>query len=150
MKLHLGCGTAHLKGWVNCDKEKRNKPDKIVDLDVYPYPFKDNSASIIRMHHVIEHLDNPVRCIEECHRILQKGGVLDIRVPHWMADLWGNPYHKHRFSKKYFMCFDHDAQEYKGTIGDLWYVPNYGVEVKLLFEYMKMRFVEIKVSMVKK
>lgn len=150
MKLNLGCGKNHLQGYINCDEQEENNPDLILNLNVYPYHFHSNTADYILLKHVLEHLDNPVKTIEECHRILKKGGVLEIRVPHWNADLWGNPWHKHRFSKKWFMCFDKNTQEYKGTVGGLWPVPDFRVKTKLIFEIKKMRYNEIIAVMVKK
>lgn len=43
--------------------------------------FKNNFFSCIVMNHVLEHLPNPINCIKEINRILQKDGILIIRVP---------------------------------------------------------------------
>ncbi len=57
MKLNLGCGYKKRGGWVNCDLDKDVKPDKIVDLNKFPYPFRTSSVTEINLEHVLEHLD---------------------------------------------------------------------------------------------
>lgn len=46
-------------------------------------PYGDGAVSVIYSSHMIEHLDRAeARCfIRECHRALQKGGILRIAVP---------------------------------------------------------------------
>lgn len=46
-------------------------------------PYPDGSVSVIYSSHMLEHLDRAEarRFMRECHRVLQKGGVLRIAVP---------------------------------------------------------------------
>lgn len=46
------------------------------NLNVFPYPFADESFDVIVSNQVIEHLFFPVRFLEEIHRILKHGGYL--------------------------------------------------------------------------
>ena len=56
MKLNLGCGSKILEGYTNVDKFDYYKPDIVHDLEVTPYPFKENSVDEILMSHVLEHI----------------------------------------------------------------------------------------------
>lgn len=82
MNLNLGCGSDIRKDWINVNFYDSDGVDVVCDLNVYPYPFKDNSVSYIYMSHVLEHLIEPVKNLGECHRILKKGGILEIKVPY--------------------------------------------------------------------
>jgi SAM-dependent methyltransferase len=86
MKLNLGCGQNKLAGYVNIDKYGACEPDRIVDLEVIPWPFADASADEIVMTHVLEHLgretDMFLGIIKELYRVLEPGGQVQIRVPH--------------------------------------------------------------------
>lgn len=74
MKFNLGCGNNIKKGYINLDKRQ-------LDLNKYPYPIDDESADEIYLSHVLEHLEDMYKCIEECYRILKKDGKLIIKVP---------------------------------------------------------------------
>ena len=81
--LNLGCGKRKLKGnWINVDKYKNENVDIVHNLNVFPYPFKDNSINHIYMYHVLEHLENPYDVLMECYRILKPDGIIEIYVPH--------------------------------------------------------------------
>jgi SAM-dependent methyltransferase len=82
MKLNLGCCNHPLDGYVNVDIVQYPHVGALCDLNVFPYPFGDNSASEILCNGIIEHLRDPSASIRECHRILKQGGVLKIIVPH--------------------------------------------------------------------
>jgi len=46
-KYNLGCGTNKIEGYVNIDKYEVFNPDKIIDLEKFPWDIKDNSATDI-------------------------------------------------------------------------------------------------------
>jgi hypothetical protein len=81
LKLYLGCGSDYRKGYVNIDRSPYTKKDLEWDLDVYPYPFANESVKYIYAKAVIEHLSDFIAFMEEAHRLLQKGGKLRFRVP---------------------------------------------------------------------
>ena len=81
VKLHLGCGTNYKEGYVNVDSSPFVHKDLEWDLDLSPWPFKDNSVDYILANAVIEHLSDFKLFMEEAHRILKTGGELYFRVP---------------------------------------------------------------------
>jgi len=68
-KLNLGCGLKKLEGYINVDNREICKPEFVHDLNVFPYPFSDNQFSEVVSDHVIEHLENPLRVLQEIYRI---------------------------------------------------------------------------------
>jgi predicted SAM-dependent methyltransferase len=54
-------------------KEKGYKNILKHDLNIFPYPFEDNSFDFILYSHVVEHLYSPVLSLDECFRILKPG-----------------------------------------------------------------------------
>ena len=59
--------------------------------DVYP----ENHFDIINMHHVIEHIDNPLKTMKEIKKILKPNGKLIIATPDFdsgAARLFGSKY----------------------------------------------------------
>ena len=73
IKLNLGCGHKKLDGWVNVDSVAACHPDQVVDLEKFPWPWEDSSASHILMSHVLEHLGESRDCylevIKELYRV---------------------------------------------------------------------------------
>lgn len=90
MKLNLGCGFNREVGYVNVDKFTHCNPDIKVDLEVFPWRWKDNSIEEIRAYHVLEHLgqstDVFLGVMKECYRVLKPGGTIHLRVPHPRSD----------------------------------------------------------------
>jgi SAM-dependent methyltransferase len=82
-RLNLGCGQFRKEGFLNVDADPSAEPDVLVDLDLFPYPFEDRAFELIEADHVLEHLADPFAVMAELHRILQPGGILVIRVPHF-------------------------------------------------------------------
>ncbi len=80
--VNLGCGPSPLAGWINVDIARGPQVDLVWNLQ-QGLPFADNSCSAIFSEHVIEHLtkQDGEQLLRECHRVLQKGGVLRISTP---------------------------------------------------------------------
>jgi len=83
LKINFGSSGTNKPGFINVDIRSSVRPDVIHDLNVFPYPFADNSADEIELVHLLEHLDRPFLAMEELHRILKPGGRLYIAVPHF-------------------------------------------------------------------
>jgi SAM-dependent methyltransferase len=106
-KLNLGCGTDIKEGWINLDNFDSNTLDVIHNLETFPYPFEDNYFDEIIAINVLEHIENPVRVIEELHRITTKNGKVTIRVPYYNSkDMGTDPTHKNFFSEHSLDYFD--------------------------------------------
>jgi SAM-dependent methyltransferase len=81
--LDVGCGINKLAGAIGIDRNPRTRADVVCELDWFPYPFRDNSFARVRAIHVIEHLSDVMRTMEEFHRLLAPGGRLEIVTPHY-------------------------------------------------------------------
>ena len=81
--LDVGCGVKKYPGAVGIDRNANTSADVLVDLDQFPYPFRDNSFDHVRAVHVIEHVADVIRTMEEFHRLLRAGGHVFIATPHY-------------------------------------------------------------------
>ncbi len=82
-RLNLGSGKDYKTGWINLDYNSQYKADVYHDLDKFPYPFKDNEFTYIYCSHILEHVKDLFKTLEELHRILNTNGLIHIRVPHF-------------------------------------------------------------------
>jgi SAM-dependent methyltransferase len=86
MKLNLGCGFNKKDGFVNVDKFAACAPDRVVDLEQFPWPFETSSVDEIHLIHVLEHLgasaDLFLGIIKELYRVCRPGALIRIEVPH--------------------------------------------------------------------
>ena len=104
--LNVGCGSQKIPGSVGVDFDPQSCADVIHDLDVFPWPFADRSFDRIICWHVLEHLHNPRRAMEEIQRMARPGAVIEIATPHYSSsDSWGDMTHYMHFSLKTFEPF---------------------------------------------
>jgi len=82
-KLNLGSGQFYKAGYLNIDIDRNAKCDLRWDLNNSPYPFRGGAFSVIEADHVLEHLRDVFKTMREFHRLLEPGGVLKIKVPHF-------------------------------------------------------------------
>jgi SAM-dependent methyltransferase len=107
MKLHLGCGNIIMKGWINQDVVDLEGVDSVCDLQKFPWPYEEDTFSHIKAHHLLEHLSDTIRTMEEIYRISKHKGIVNIRVPFWNSpDMISDPTHKVFFNEKTFDYFD--------------------------------------------
>jgi len=95
MKLTLGCNDGHLApadGWCNVD---RCPPaDVLWDLSVSPWPWDDSTVDHILASHIVEHLPDKIRTMNEAWRVLKPGRRLEIIVPTTDGrGAWQDPQH---------------------------------------------------------
>lgn len=84
--LNIGCGKTRIPNSIGIDYTKIDDfVDIVHDLNIVPYPFKSSSIDEIHLYHVLEHLPNSLKVMEEFYRILKTGGLLFIRVPHFSS-----------------------------------------------------------------
>jgi SAM-dependent methyltransferase len=105
--LEIGAGTIkRVPHAVTLDVNPLAAPDVLHDLDVTPYPFPASSFDIVIAEHVLEHVNQVIRVVEELHRIVAPGGVLLVEVPHFSsANFHTDPTHRHAFSTRSFDYF---------------------------------------------
>lgn len=107
MKLNLGCGERKVEGFIGVDKIKTKAVDKVWDLNVFPYPFSDNSVAEVFMDNVLEHLEDVILTMEEIYRISKPGAKIKINVPYFKSNsAFTDPTHKHFFTENSFKYFD--------------------------------------------
>lgn len=95
MKLNVGCGRDIKKDYINLDMIEFESIDIVHDLNIYPYPFNDNTFNEIYASQIIEHLDNPKKFIEELWRISKPNAKIIIGTVHFSAPtIWGDITHK--------------------------------------------------------
>lgn len=86
-KLNIGCGKDIRKGFVNLDFIKLDGIDVVWDLNKYPYPFENNTFDYVSAEHVMEHLDEPLKPLEELWRICKNKAIIHIIVPNYNSYL---------------------------------------------------------------
>ncbi len=129
--LEVGCGEGHLAGYVGRLKEfdieavdisaeilkiaaESYKEIRFRQVSAYHLPYRDNSFDLVLASEVLEHLDNPVRALEEGWRVTRKYCVFSVpNEPVWrIANLmrfryisrFGNtPGHVQHWSKQQFI-----------------------------------------------
>lgn len=129
-KLNIACGQQKQEGFIGVDKFKTDAADIVHDLEIYPWPFEDNSVDEAICSHYIEHTSNIVKFMEELYRIMkppyknEKGEEIKskctIIAPYYSSvRAWQDPFHKRAISEWSFLYFNKDWREQnKLTHGD--------------------------------
>lgn len=104
--LDVGCGINKYPGAIGVDRNPASRADVLCDLDRFPYPFRDGSFDQVRAIHVIEHLADVIRSMEEFTRLTRPGGSILIETPHYTDfSSFCDPTHRwhlNSFSFRYF------------------------------------------------
>jgi len=104
--LDVGCGIKKYPGAIGIDRIAGTSADVLCDLDHFPFPFRDASFSGVRAIHVIEHVSDVIRTMEEFHRLVEPGGRVFLATPHYTDfSSFCDPTHRwhlNSFSFRYF------------------------------------------------
>ena len=104
--LDVGCGINKRPGAIGIDRNPKARADVLVELDQPPYPFRDSSFDQLYAVHVIEHVSDVMKTMEEFHRLVRAGGEVFISTPHYTDfSSFCDPTHRWHlssFSLRYF------------------------------------------------
>jgi len=94
LKLHLGCGSQYMEGYINIDHPPEDHSVIIPNVNVYADITKDlffpsNTVDEIRSHHVFEHFNRVEALVQliKWHGWLKIGGKLIIETPDIMGSV---------------------------------------------------------------
>ena len=104
-KLDLGCGLEKVDGADGLDMIDLPGLKYKHDMNRFPYPIKPNTYDEIHCYHILEHVDDVIRVMEEVYRIGKHNAKIYIRSPHASCSkvLWADPTHKRAFSTRTFI-----------------------------------------------
>ncbi len=104
--LEIGAGAVpHVPGAVRLDLAPACRPDVVADAN-RTLPFRNDSFDIVGAYDVLEHVDDLVRVVEEVHRVLRPGGVLQVTTPHFSsANAYTDPTHRRALGLRSFDYF---------------------------------------------
>jgi len=94
-KLHVGCGTNILPEFVNLDMMPLPGVDLVHNLetDKFDLSLHDTFTGIL-MEHTLEHIKNPLFCMEQLYRVATPNCKLIVKVPYGSTDdAWEDPTH---------------------------------------------------------
>jgi predicted SAM-dependent methyltransferase len=83
-KLHVGCGTHILSGWLNTDTYLQDPSLPVYHFDAsQKFPFADGTFAYVFSEHMIEHISYSagLHMLRECLRVLKPSGVLRLSTP---------------------------------------------------------------------
>lgn len=117
MKLNLASGQAPKDGWVNVDIEASVKPDVVLDLLTFPWPWETGSADEIFCSHFLEHTGQAaIPFLNECWRVLKPGGTAHFVTPYYTSvRAWQDPTHKWAISESFYSYFSREWREENGV-----------------------------------
>jgi SAM-dependent methyltransferase len=95
-RLDIGCGSKPKKGYVGIDINPFVSPDILWNAEER-LPYEDCTIEAIWLDNSLEHFHNPKSILDECHRILEPAGTIEIKIPNcqwfplmvlgWFVDL---------------------------------------------------------------
>ena len=101
--LDLGCGLKKAAGTIGLDLWRGSDADVVADIDGPHLPFRDGVFDRVRMTHVIEHIGDTVRLMNEIGRVTADGAIVEGATPHFSSSgSYADPTHRHHFACRTF------------------------------------------------
>ena len=109
-KLNMGCWKDIKQWYLNVDIVDLPWVDKVFDFEMFPYPFKDNSFDEIYCSHILEHMSDLWKVMDEFYRIWRNECKIKIKVPYFASPnaMWDYT-HKRTFNTNTFNYFNKDC-----------------------------------------
>lgn len=105
--LDLGCGKKKREGTIGVDFNTRLEGVVNHNLNEFPYPFDNETVDKVYIDNCLEHLDNPLRVMEEIHRMLKRDGEVKVIVPYFRSPYaYHDPTHKTFYTTQSFSYYD--------------------------------------------
>lgn len=97
--LDLGCrkNKHYISGAkvIGVDIDPESDADVIHDLNVIPWPFKDNEFDMVICQDILEHLEDLPKVMLEIRRVCKNEGIVKVRTPHYSSYYsYNDPTHK--------------------------------------------------------
>ena len=139
----MGSGRDIRQGYVNADRKPLKGTDVLCDFSRFPWPFRDDAFDEVIAVHVIEHLPDTIRAMEELHRVTRSGARTMIEVPHYKhSNAYKDPTHVRFFTEETFDYFGRDDRSYytdaRFDVASVEKVHEYHID-----KYVKRRFPRI-------
>lgn len=83
--LDIGCGNSKTPGALGIDSNPATQADVFHDLNSFPWPLPANTFNQIICSHIVEHVDDLIKFMEEVHRLSQSGAKIKIVTPHFSS-----------------------------------------------------------------
>ena len=139
--MDVGCGVNKFPGAVGIDRNSRTKADVLVELDRFPYPFRDGVFDEVRAIHVIEHVSDVIGTMEEFHRLLRRGGRVVMETPHYTDfSSFCDPTHKWHLNSYSFRYFGEDNAGFGYYSGARFREISVRVKLLALWRYLGFEF----------
>ena len=129
--LHIAPEQCYHKGFKrqkNLDYLTGDLVSPIADIhfDLHDIPLEDNRFDVVFCNHVMEHVDDPIQCMSELHRVMAPGGWGIMQVPQDLnrAETYENPSivtpedrEKHFWQKDHVRLFGRDYPDWLRKAG---------------------------------
>ena len=141
--LDVGCGINKYPGSIGIDVNPRTKADVVCNLDHFPYPFRDGTFAEIRAIHVIEHVADVIKMLEEFYRLLEPGGLVVIATPHYTDfSSFCDPTHRWHLNSYSLRYFGERNAGYGYYSGARFSEQRVYVKLLALWRYLGFEFLE--------
>lgn len=110
--LNLGCGKRPIAGAFGIDRVALPGVAAVAEFDGIALPFATSSVELVYIYHVLEHIQQLERTMEELHRICRDGARIVIEVPYFTCvGAFGDPTHVRFFTYETFRFWSNDTDQ---------------------------------------
>jgi len=101
--LVLGAGFKHYNKYPNSvittiDIRSNVGATIVHDLEVFPWPIPDNTYDMLIGEHILEHLEDTTKTLEEIYRVCKPDSEIELTVPYFRSKWQAiDPTHKKQF-----------------------------------------------------